>query len=158
MKIGINPDFEVAEGRGRTNIFSFGNLMEFAIASTAVDLGMAPNLIRTALEQIHSMDFNSGTQFFNSEAKKSREVFFHVASSLGTTFTCFSGNIVDEYKLPRSFRSADNFIEKDDFSTFNAPGMIQKQMERWSTNALYHAKGYITLNLYEIKKDVLARL
>jgi hypothetical protein len=39
MKIRIEPDVEKVIGTGNTNLFSFKKLMEFAIASTAIDMG-----------------------------------------------------------------------------------------------------------------------
>ena len=158
MKIGIKPEYEQASGRGKINIFSFRNLLEFATATTAVDLGMAPNLIRTSLEQIHLMEVGYKANYFNREAKKIKEIYFHVASSHGMIFTCFSGDVTDGLRKPAVFVSAENFTEKGEFNTFNAPNMIKAQIQGWSTKALSRSKGYITLNLYEIKKEVMSKL
>ena len=45
-KIGIEPDVEEVEGRGHTHIYSFKNLLQFAIVNQANKLGLNPKSSR----------------------------------------------------------------------------------------------------------------
>ena len=49
MRIGITPGVEQAEGTGRSNIYSYKNLLQFAFAHTANNLGLPPKSTRVML-------------------------------------------------------------------------------------------------------------
>ncbi|MEJ2731544.1 MAG: hypothetical protein P8185_24045, partial [Deltaproteobacteria bacterium] len=49
-KIGIFPEIEEVEGTGRSHIYSLKNLLEFAFANLANNLGLSPRSTRLMLE------------------------------------------------------------------------------------------------------------
>ena len=48
-KIGIKPSFLEVEGRGRSHLYSFQNVLEFAFAHYCNKLGMGPTVVRKML-------------------------------------------------------------------------------------------------------------
>jgi hypothetical protein len=54
--MGISPEVEEVEGVGRSHVYSLKNLLEFAYAHTASEIGLTPNVVRKFLSLLHFLD------------------------------------------------------------------------------------------------------
>jgi hypothetical protein len=169
MKIGIIPDVEQTTGRGKINLFSFKNLIEFALANAASDIGMSPKLISMSLKRIHNWNDASCLHYFDQTINLGPKcidtlpyiqgINFHVASCLGAIFSCFSGQVDDEFKCADIFYHISSCSDAIGQNFMRYPlTPFQTASAKWSTNVLSYAKGHMTLNLYEIKKEVIHSL
>lgn len=96
MKIGINPDIEQASGRGKTNIFSFHGLMEFAIATVGIDIGINPNGIRFSIDTVNRVDMEHRLLYFDPNTATD-DLYYHYCHNNGVYSCLFTGDI--EYSV-----------------------------------------------------------
>ena len=153
MKIGIEPDLDKASGRGKTNLFSFSKLLEFAIANTAMNIGMLPEMIRMSLARIRRIDREESLQFFDPEVQII-SLSYHTAWHLGAAFFFFTGNIRKERQRPRILVFADESENEDEVRG----GDYDKLLSDMSTDVMSDIMGYSTLNLARIKKFVITKM
>ncbi|MFH0997033.1 MAG: hypothetical protein V1844_16285 [Pseudomonadota bacterium] len=150
MKIRIDPDIEKVSGTGRTNLFSFAKLLEFGIASSAIDIGMNPEVIRSSLVQIRDDDNREGWQLFNPDSEI-KQVSFHYAINRGIAFYTYSGI--------RRNKSAAYTIELPTGGSADAQFAHRVAMvDKATAIGLEKAFGYLTLNLSEIKQFIISKL
>lgn len=159
MKIRIEPDIEKVRGTGRTNLFSFSKLLEFAIASTAIDIGMSPDIIRYSLESIRQDDKYSGWKLFIPDVEI-KPLSYHVVSNFGSLHYCYSGNVHKQATYPTIFKAPDGI----DFKQIRVPDLnikmlteVMKFGQELINKGTEKAFGYLTLNLSEIKKHIETR-
>ena len=165
LRLGVKADIEDAQGlgTGKTSLYSFKALIEFAIASAAIDLGIKPKLILFALDEIKRKDSEEKWGLFDE--KKDIGLTFHFATKKRNFFYCFSGDVRKALKKP----CVVGLIDKETGTHFNP---FQNGIENASVKevkkaidvvsevtlgGLENALSIITLNLGEIKKDVLGK-
>ena len=142
MKIGVKPEIEQASGRGKTNLFSLSNLLDFAIANAAMNLGMGPEMIRSALQHIHLH-----CKKFFSKSSYLDQIFYHVAADNDFAYYMFTGEVSSAmsdrhlYKYPKGYSSETNPFPLGD-----------------DDEGIDGIPGYCTLNLTFIKYAVLLKL
>lgn len=151
MKIGIVPDVEKALGRGKTSLFSFSKLIEFAIANVAMTSGMSPEIIGSSLKRIRRINDNESLHLFDPEAKI-EELKYHVAWDHGVTFFCFSGQVPEKIKRPLFLLHTDEDhsrnAERDDVHEKLLSGNFK----------IDDMAAHFTINLAKIRKSVIAKL
>jgi len=159
MKIRIEPDVEKVIGTGNTNLFSFKKLMEFAIASTAIDIGMSPEVIRFSIESIRKADELWNWHLFEPDVEI-KPLSYHVVSNMGALFYCFSGDVHKQATCPTIFKTPDGI----NFEQTMRPNWNMEMIAKVAnfaqgliSDGIKEALGYLTLNLSEIKKTVNAR-
>ena len=91
LRLDIEPDIEKAGRRGQTSRFSFSALLDFAIATTAFDLGFNPDFINFALKTIHQHDDEERWGLFDPSTDKN--ISFHHGLKNKSVFYFFSGDV-----------------------------------------------------------------
>jgi len=158
MKVRIEPDVEKVIGTGNTNLFSFKKLMEFAIASTAIDIGIHPDIIIASLAYIENADVTWNLHLFDQNTKTNK-LSYHTGFNLGAFFYCFSGDVTEKAKWPTIIKTKDNI--NFEYSKGDDPHTVSKVIQYWESvimQGINNALGYSTLNLSEIKKNILSKL
>jgi hypothetical protein len=143
LKIGISPDIEQGQGTGKMNLFSFRNVLQIAIASHAISIGINPASVRGIMQLIDRIDVAEGWGFFG--VKKSPEISFFIGFLDEGKFFAF----VDREKGLAYFFPSDKHLKP----TCNLEG--GKDMVN---DNLKHALSYMVLNLSRIKEAVVSNL
>jgi hypothetical protein len=99
-KIHIDADIQKGRGTGKVNIFSFKKLLEFAIATKGIDIGMSLEDLTCSLKQIISIDRNEGWGIFSYKNNGFYLSFSHGLCTEGK-FYCFSGDVGGFLSSPR---------------------------------------------------------
>lgn len=157
LKIAIKPDIEQATGRGKTNLFSFKKLVEFAIASTAIDIGMSANSIIKSLSRISIADRDEGLQVFSPEIMQ-KSLCYHMAWSDGTVFSLFSGDVCDSLKVPYGLEFPAGLTPHEAATDPVKERKIMEILRDLPQKTIIDAEGYSTLNLMKIKNTAISRL
>ncbi len=155
MRIGVQPGVEKAVGRGKTNLFSFSNLLEFAVANTAMNLCMLPDVIKKSLQHIWQVD---GDLRFFSDKADGKSFSYHIAYSMNVIFYCFSGDVPNYLKPVTIFRIADS---QDTPNKMDMVESILGQINIQNINSDFNYQeslGYLTLNLSKIKENVISKV
>jgi hypothetical protein len=151
MKIGIVPDVEKALGRGKTSLFSFSKLIEFAIAHVAMTSGMAPEIIGLSLKRIRRVDSEESLHLFDPEVKI-KKLDYHVAWEEGVTFFCFSGQVPERIKRPLFLLITD----EEDNENADRDGVHENLLS--GKFDIDDMTAHFTINLAKVKKSVVAKL
>jgi hypothetical protein len=151
MKIRIEPDIERATGRGKTNLFSFAKLLEFAIANAAMNIGMSPEMLRMSLQRIRYYDQEEGWHLFDPEVEI-KSLSYHVGWDQGAGFSFFSGEVSERRQHP----SLLAFSEENDNEIEAKQTDFERMFTYLSADTVAHTMAYSTLNLSRIKMQVIA--
>lgn len=110
-KIGIEPDVQKVTGTGNVNIYSFGGLLEIAIASTGIDIGMIPGALRFALDRIRSDDNSENWRFFVLR-DTTMKLYYHHGFCADGTFFCYSGDVGDAFLRQQLYHGNQIIVKK----------------------------------------------
>lgn len=181
-KIGIFPEIEEVEGTGRSHIYSFKNLLEFAFANLANNLGLSPKATRSMLEFLSLL--NEPNKGIYSHRSQFAGKVFYVAHGAARYFHFDQLKFpVEHYKEIIKALGVGKYLDKNgkiDSKRFadevwkqlkirNHPGI-----EKFSSNVLnfaehnhfypdskgYHellgaADGYVAVNLSAVKSRII---
>lgn len=156
-KIGIPPEVEEVDGSGRSHIYSFKNLLQFAFVHHANMLGLTPRAAREMLTWIEKFEKVKKYGIFDPN-----ETFRFSLHYVGGPWTIFIP-IVESDPFDFSIRTAElpppkmypewwELREGED----EHPGIIYEldNLKGW----LKEINGYVTINLGSIKKRMLDQL
>lgn len=156
IKIGIEPDIEKASGRGTTHIFSFSKLMEIAIASAAIDIGMTPESVKKAVEFIRKYDPIYKLNIFEKDITGQNQILYHTGFALGVAYfwITIDGNVIEyqQFKKPSDMKlvlskDAPRYSHLENGDGWGFPDDPKPN----------EFKSYSTLNLSAIKGYVLSK-
>jgi hypothetical protein len=181
-KIGIFPGIEEVEGTGRSHIYSFKNLLEFAFANLANNLGLSPKATRSMLEFLDLL--NEPNNGIYSHRSNFAGKFFYVVHGAAKYF--HFGQLkfpVENYKEIVKVLGVGKYLDKNgeiDSKRFGDEVLKQVKIrnhpgiEKFSSNIFnfaelnhfypdskgYHdllgaADGYIAVNLASVKLRIL---
>lgn len=153
MKIGVEPDLDKASGRGKTNLFSFSKLLEFAIANTAMNTGMVPEIIKESLGRIRRIDSVEDLHFFDPDVSTGR-LKYYVGVEQEGKFSWFSGEISVKRQRPRFI----SVLEGGEIDKAEKDGSYNNLASVVFGENFADAEGVVTLNLARIKNNVISKL
>lgn len=134
-KISITPDVHEVEGTGRSHIYSFRNLIEFAIAHNGNKLGLSMKSVIKIIEMLKGMELGLGVDIFGWEFGKEPQddirIYYVYYGELAeiliwSDFINTStelGNLIEKY-----FEQAENVSEDDE-------SVLTEQLKRATDSA-----------------------
>jgi len=165
LKIGIKPEIEEVQKTGHTHLYSFKNLLEFAIVNTANNLGIGPKAVKEILNFLTTNNDLKDAGLFNPE--KEIKASLHYADSKDGKFFKLSGSsISDEDKkgvwIGKGFDKVREVLKKmsNNEGDIDISGFVeeQKNLKEISAMKLDDFDGYITINLGRIKDMILKKI
>jgi len=147
-KIGIKPDIAEVDGQGRTHLYSFRNLMQFAFVHHASGIGLSPKAARQMLFHIEEFD---SERFFE---KKITNLLFSFIKHPDCIYIKVGEQILQE---------TSESISPDDKNKIGGPRFkagktkmvnYDKEKERIFDDA----NSYVTINFGTIKRRILESL
>ncbi len=183
-KIGITPDVDEVEGQGRTHIYSFKNLMQFAIIHHASDLGLSPKAAKRILlffdnrigKNIAKAIFDPKirTAFTLYYIKTENTQYYALGDSTGKSghIEYWNGsNLVDFFNKIHKIESEIGFpdiVESEPWTTPDGSivsadhGKLQPISNDFFGGSLRkileNAVGYVTINIGTIKDNIIKKL
>lgn len=98
-KIGIEPDIERAHGTGKSNVYGFRGLVNFSIASTGIDIGLKPEIIRSLLDRLRN--FN-GSRYGDFYARgNNMRLLFEYGTYQDGCWCRFYGRVQKDFETPQ---------------------------------------------------------
>ena len=166
-KIGIKPEIEEVEKTGHTHLYSFKNLLEFAIVNTANSLGIGPKATREILIFLsNNLDLKDAGLF---DLEKKIEASIHYADTNYGKFFKLSGASVSEqgrkggytgkgFDKTKTGEVLKRLSSHED--NINVPGFVEeyRNLSTLATMSLEDFDGFITINLGKIKNRLLKKL
>jgi hypothetical protein len=157
-KIGIEPEIEPVDGTGHVNIYSIRNLLQFAYADYASNLGLSPKTVKSMLIFLDGIKEQKNVDIYDCRHPNANFILHFVsygertiykdARPLGEEtkyFVCI-GN------LTRKKRIVSYFICKGEREGTFVDG--RKRFGSLNDQLLY-ANYYVTFNLSVIRKRIL---
>jgi len=163
-RIYIRPEVIEVEGTGRSHIYSFKNLLEFAFAHTANDLGLTPNRVKIMLAFLSRNPDLKDAGLFDPEKKISAAL--HYAVKEGRGFFRLSGTSLSEqakcgFYADMGFEKMDEFLKYINNREYNIKIPMSEIEEIESlvfSQDLSDVDGYLTVNLGAIKGRIVKKI
>ncbi len=110
-KIGVAPDFEKVSGTGKTNLYAFKGLLEFGIASTALDIGMNHKVITFLIDRAVKDDAQWEWEFFE-KGSHITTLCFHYGFYYDEDFYYYTGCFKrQDFTTPRRNRITNEIVK-----------------------------------------------
>lgn len=155
-RIGIKPDVAEVDGTGRSHVYSFKNLLEFAFAHKGSNLGLSPKLVRAMLKFVSTNPdiLKAGIM----HPGKRVHISIHVIEIENQRYFKLSGK-----DLPA--KTKRGYFSGQDFEVFTIPkidntwlGLMALSQAVGQASWGDMADGYITINLGTIRDRVAIAL
>jgi DNA-binding transcriptional MerR regulator len=178
-KIGIIPDIEEVEGTGRAHLYSFENLLQFAIAHNANKLGLPLRTVKKLFDYLENYDDEVQSELFVSGIDTNVSIYcayygdFHIIFIKGNLMRYYHAAHIKirELKGPLESLTGEDLKEHKQYfiKTFRAIGRPNldvvfdkgrgfisdiKKLDEF----LDASDGYITINLGVIKNSINSQL
>lgn len=154
-KIGIEPEIDQVDGTGHVNIYSTRNLLQFAYANFASNLGLSPKTVKNMLIFFDGIMDQKNVDIYNCRHPNANFILHYINSSVRTVYKD-EKYLKEETKyfvcigdLTRNKRIVSYFICKGE-------GTLIDGRERFGSvkDQLMHANWYVTFNLSVIKQRI----
>jgi DNA-binding transcriptional MerR regulator len=178
-KIGIIPDIEEVEGTGRAHLYSFKNLLQFAIAHNANKLGLPLRTVKKLFDHLENYDDEVQSELFVSGIDTNVSIYcayygdFHIIFIKGNVMRYYHAAPIKIRELKGPLESLtgedlkehkQNFIKA--FSAIGRPNLdVVFDTDRGSISDIKKlnefldaSDGYITINLGMIKNSINSQL
>ena len=164
-KIGIKPEIEEVEKTGHTHLYSFKNLLEFAIVNTANNLGIGPRAVKEMLNFLSKNIDLKDAELFNPEKKIKASL--HYADYKDGKFFKLSGSSISEQGkkggyMGKGFDKVREVIKRmsNNEGDIDVPGFGEehKNLTELLAMNLEDLDGFITINLGVIKSNILKKI
>ena len=164
-KIGITPDVEEVEGTGKSHLYSFKNLLQFAIVHRANKLSITPKTAKLMLNFLSENLALESAGLFNS--KKSIKVSLHCVFFNDKMYFKISGPSIQKQDVKAIFpaKGFDKIFEmlekmRSRAGEITIPGLTDeiKKLTHLAGIDLEDSDGYVTINLGNIKDRILKKL
>jgi len=166
-KLGITPDVEEVEGTGRSHLYSFKNLLQFAFVHRANKMSITP---KTTKRMLGFLSINPELKSIGLfDPKKSTKVSLHCVVFADKMYFKISGESTSKQDAKsffpvKGFERTFELLEKmkgiAEGETVTIPGVtdeIKETMQLTGMN-LEDSDGYITINLGSIKDRILKKI
>jgi hypothetical protein len=152
-KIGIEPEVERVDGTGHVNLYSFENLLQFAYAHQASNLGLSPNKVKAMLTFFEKIKDKYKLDIYEEKA----------AYPIGLHFICEDDFVTDDQTLyfvaivniTKERQIVPCYIYKGEGERTLVDGKARFGSVKEQLNG---ATWYVTINLGNIKLDIWKRL
>ncbi len=164
-KIGIKPEIEEVEKTGHVHLYSFKNLLEFAIVNTANNLGIGPKAVKEILRFLSNNMELREAELFNIE-KKIDASLHYTDSKDGKYFKLTGSSISAQGQKAGYFGKGFDKIKEvlkrmsNNEGDIDVPGFFEEHINLTVLLVmnLGDFDGYITINLGVIKSNLLKKL
>jgi len=164
-KIGIKPEVEEVEKTGHTHLYSFKNLLEFAIVNTANKLGIGPKAVKEILAFLSNNIDLQDAELFNIE--KIIVASLHYTDTKDGKFFKLSGSSISAQGkkggyMGKGFEKTKEVLEKmsNHENYIDVTGFFEEHINLTKTLTMNFDDfdGFITINLGKIKDRLLEKL
>ncbi len=164
-KIGIKPEIEEVEKTGHVHLYSFKNLLEFAIVNTANNIGIGPKAVKDILIFLSNTFDLQEAELFNPE-KTIAASLHYIDNKDGKVFK-LSGSSISEQGRKATYLGKGFDVVKETQKRMSKnegdvtiPGLVKayENLMGVSLMSLENSDGYITINIGVIKDRILKKI
>jgi len=148
-KMNIIPGVLEVDGQGKSHVYSFKNVLQFAYAHHASRLGFTPQTVKSMLKIIDKYPGVEQMEIFDTLAK-GKVTLFYVESGGITFFKLLKtlGKVKNEINITTDAQNLEEYINELRVKNIN----IKK------LKALENADAYIAVNLTTIKEGIIRKI